>query len=542
MSGLSLLDAGALQKAIGVYRDLLASHTEVINQLNVYPVPDGDTGTNMALTLVSVVEEIGDDPIEMAPLCKAISHGSLMGARGNSGVILSQIMRGLAGVFADSQNKVDGEKVAEALVSAAGAAYGAVGKPVEGTILTVVRAAADGAVGADSSDLGVVLAATRESAAVALENTPELLPVLKAAGVVDAGGFGLLLLFDALLNVVSDVDLPEPSVAAIGDLGDHSATHSSSENDLRYEVMYLLEAPDETIEAFKDVWAGMGDSIVVVGGDGLFNCHIHTDDIGPTIEAAIQVGRPRQIRITDLSEQVEELRWVREGAAKPQIDVDETRVKTAIVAVSPAEGSGRIFHSLRVQRLVSGGQSMNPSTEDLLQAAIDAPGDEIVILPNNKNIIAVAKRVGELTEKSVHVVPTKSVAEGFAALFEYDPEQSGELNAAAMAEAAAAVVTGEVCQAVRDTDSPAGEVIEGDWIGLDSKGIRSVDQDMAAATIELLARLVAPDHELVTIITGEGSTDAITRKIVAWLDEHRNAEHEIHFGGQPFYPYQFGVE
>jgi fatty acid kinase len=541
MSGPLTLDSAALDRSIRVYRDLLASHTEVINRLNVYPVPDGDTGINMALTLVSVVEEMDDTSHDMASLCKAIGHGSLMGARGNSGVILSQIMRGLSSSFAEAGESVDASEFASALEHAAELAYGAVGRPVEGTILTVVRGAAEGAA-AVSGDLAEIVVAAHAGAADALERTPDLLPVLKEAGVVDAGGFGLVLLFDALLNVLTGRKLPVPDITIVPEATPQVPSHDHGDTDLRYEVMYLLDAPDETIPAFKDVWAGLGDSIVVVGGDGLFNCHIHTDDIGPTIEAAIQIGRPHKIRITDLTEQVEELRWVIEGSHAESGEAPEESVTTAVVAVSPADGSNRIFHSLRVQRLVSGGQSMNPSTEELVAAALSAPGDEILILPNNKNIIAVAERVNELVDKPVYVVPTKSVAEGFAALFAYDPEQDARSNAEAMIETAAAVVTGEVCQAVRETSSPAGAISEGDWMGLDASGIRSVHTDMVAAANELLALIVPAGAELVTIITGEGATDASTRSLVAWLDAHRSAEYEIHYGGQPFYPYQFGIE
>ena len=295
-------------------RSALAAHRAAINRLNVYPVPDGDTGTNMALTLESVVAELaGADP-DMAATCKAISHGSLMGARGNSGVILSQILRGVTDVLRDAP-AADGAVMARAFVAASDAAYSAVMRPVEGTILTVIREASTAAATAAErgEPLVGVLDAARTSGADALARTPELLPVLAKAGVVDAGGTGLLLLVDAALSVVDGRPVPEPEVGD-GELDAElaaalAAAHAESAGDghgdggvadLRYEVMYFLEAPDDTIPAFKDVWAGIGDSIVVVGGDGLWNCHIHTDDIGAAIEAAIDCGRPRDIRVTDL--------------------------------------------------------------------------------------------------------------------------------------------------------------------------------------------------------------------------------------------------
>ncbi|MEM9710659.1 MAG: DAK2 domain-containing protein [Actinomycetota bacterium] len=542
------LDAATLRLIVYEFRSTLDGHREALNRLNVYPVPDGDTGANMALTLGSVVDELDGAGDDMASVARAIGHGSLMGARGNSGVILSQILRGLTGVLS-SHDEVDGKIFAEALDAASTAAYGAVGKPVEGTILTVVREAAEAAVAAadDGGDLVAVLDRTAERGRDALARTPEMLPVLAEAGVVDAGGSGLVLLFDAALHVLDGRPLPEPPV--VDELPEAAAprpdVHGEPDvSDLRYEVMYLLEAPDDAIGAFKDVWAGIGDSIVVVGGDGLFNCHIHTDDIGASIEAALDIGRPRQIRVTDLAEQVEELPWVVAGAAAAEPEVEPDPVDCAVVAVSPAEGIDRIFHSLRVQRLVSGGQTMNPSTEQLLAAVEAAPAPEVVVLPNNSNIVAVARQVDELTDKTVHVVPTRSVVEGFAALLEYDPFQAGSANTEAMADAADAVVAGEIVQAIRDTSSPAGPVAVGDWLGIaDGDGIRAIAPSVEEAAVRLLNVLVGDDHELVTLIEGDGATDATTRHVRVWLTEQRpGVEVEIHHGGQPHYPYLLGVE
>jgi uncharacterized protein len=308
--------------------------------------------------------------------------------------------------------------------------------------------------------------------------------------------------------------------------------------------MYFLEAPDDTIPAFKDVWAGIGDSIVVVGGDGIWNCHIHTDDIGASIEAAIQIGTPRQIRVTDLLEQVEEERWVRE--AEVGDDTPEhllTPVPTAAVAVATGEGVRRIFHSLGVRGIVTGGQSMNPSTADLLAAVEAVPADEVVLLPNNKNIIPVAEQVDAHTDKTVKVVPTKSITEGFAALVTYDPEASADDNAKEMAEAAEAVVAGEITQAVRASTCEVGPIAEGDWLGISREGIEAVEADVGSAALALLEVLVTDRHEIVTIIEGDGSSAAVTRRITEWLADNRpEAAPEVHHGGQPLYPYLFGVE
>jgi DAK2 domain fusion protein YloV len=547
---LTCLGAEDLRAVVVGYRDALEAHKAGINKLNVYPVPDGDTGTNMALTLTAVAAELDTAADDLAAVCKAISHGSLMGARGNSGVILSQILRGISSVVADAGG-LDAVSGAAALAQAASAAYEAVMRPVEGTILTVVRESAEAAVAEaqGGADLVAVLEAARARGADALDRTPELLPVLKEAGVVDAGGTGFLLLLDVLLNVVDGRAVPEPTEVEGPVFADPLPGHDHREgdiSDLRYEVMYFLEAPDDAIPAFKDVWAGIGDSIVVVGGDGIWNCHIHTDDIGASIEAAIDIGTPRKIRVTDLIEQVEEEAWVREAASAPTVEVPaelRTPVTCAVVAVATGAGIRRIFHSLGVQGIVTGGQSMNPSTAELLQAVEQVPADQVVILPNNKNIIPVAEQVDGQTSKSVHVVPTKGITEGFAALVVYDPEADGSSNAEEMGEAAASVVAGELTQAVRASSCEVGPIAEGDWLGIARDGIRSVEAELNDAATKLLAELVLPNHEIVTIIEGEGATAGSTRHITEWLSEHRPAAScEVHHGGQPLYPYLFGVE
>jgi len=556
VSTLDHLGAADLRAVVKAYNDALAAHREPINRLNVYPVPDGDTGTNMSLTLGSVFEELQGVGDELSAVCKAVGHGSLMGARGNSGVILSQVLRGFVGVVAESGG-LDGPGVARALRAASDAAYQAVMRPVEGTILTVVRESAESAeeaVAADQeADLVSVLAAARERGEKALARTPELLAVLAEAGVVDAGGTGYLLLLDVLLHVADGRPVPEPRVGEGAVRADahlvHTAAdeHGDGSSSLRYEVMYFLEAPDEAIPAFKDVWAGIGDSIVVVGGDGLWNCHIHTHDIGAAVEAAVDAGRPRKIRVTDLAEQVEEERWVREAAGAG--DVVELPphasepVRTAVVAVAAGDGIKRIFYSLGVQGIVAGGQSMNPSTAELLAAVQAVPAEEVVILPNNKNIIPVAEQVDAHTDRVVRVVPTRGIAEGFAVLMCYDPEARADENAKEMTALASNVLAGEVTKAVRDSTSDVGPIAEGDYLGITSDGIRAVEQTQAAAACRLLDVLVTDDHEIVTVIEGEGSTPADTRAITEWLDEHHpGASVEVHHGGQPLYPYLFGIE
>ncbi len=557
MPTIECLTADDLRAVIAGYADALAAHRETINRLNVYPVPDGDTGTNMALTLKSVVEELADAAPDMDATCTAVAHGSLMGARGNSGVILCQILRGLSAVFKEA-GTIDSASVADALDAASAAAYGAVGRPVEGTILTVARVAAEsGRAAADSgADLLGVLEAARAGGGEALAETPEMLPVLKEAGVVDAGGTGLLLLLDVALNRVDGRAVPEPDDDVEGASAEFlqafEAAHGEGGHDgglasLRYEVMYFLEAPDESIPGFKDMWATLGDSIVVVGGDGLWNCHIHTDDIGPAVEAGIDVGKPRGIRVTDLLDEfaeLEEERWVREAEPMaPEPSIVHEPVPCAVVAVSVGEGVRRIFQSLGVQVVVTGGQTMNPSTAQLLEAVESAPAPQVVILPNNKNIIPVAEQVDAMTSKTVRVVPTRGVAEGFASLLAYDPGAEAESNAEGMAAAASHVVAGEITRAVRDSSTDRGPIREGDWLGIAREGIIAVDDDLSGAATTLLDQLVGPEHEIVTIIEGEGASQAITRHLEVWLHDNRgDCEVEIHHGGQPLYPYLFGIE
>ena len=556
---LEQLGADALRHTLVTYRNTLKRHQADLNKLNVYPVPDGDTGSNMARTLDAVVAELDKHPDSLDETYNAISHGSLMGARGNSGVILSQILRGLSATL-----KVAGEhgavKVAEALKAASVAAYDSVLKPIEGTILTVVRESADAAVRAagDGATLAAMLRVARAAGRESLANTPELLPVLKEAGVVDAGGAGFLLLLDSALHVVDGEPLPEPEnlsgpnteqLIAVMKRGETDAANGAGVDvsELRYEVMFLLEIDDTKSREFKLKWGEIGDSIVVVGGDGLYNCHVHTNDIGAAIEAPILLGgRPHQIRVTDLFEEVAEEHEKREAqiGAPTSNYTALPAVTCAVVAVASGDGIAEIFGNLGVHGVVTGGQTLNPSTQELLDAVEHMNASQVVILPNNKNIIPVAQQVDGLTKKDVRVVPTCSMPEALAALVAYDPAASAEHNGTAMAKAAAAVVTGEITTAVRDTKTDAGAVKAGDTIGLvRGDGVVAIAPDVFECATALLKHIVTDNRELLTIIVGVDATADITERIVAWVGEHFPAvASEVHRGGQPLYPYLFGVE
>jgi uncharacterized protein len=555
MGDLTELDGAALARVVDTYREALRNHQEELNRLNVYPVPDGDTGTNMALTLESVCAEVGESTA-MADVCTAMAHGSLMGARGNSGVILSQILRGLADTFRPL-DAITAADVAAGLRRASDAAYQAVMRPVEGTILTVVRASADAAESARGT-LEAVLEHSIVAAVDAVDRTPDLLPVLKEAGVVDAGGRGFALLLDAFLYVVTGRPVPEPVVVAeSAAIAAHEQAHDLSS--LRYEVMFFLDADEATIPGFKQSWSAIGDSIVVTGGDGLWNCHVHTNDVGAAIEAGVKAGRPRDIRVTDLLEQVEDELRQREKSGQPDdsghreeawvleattavLDPAEM-VVTGVVAVAVGEGLQRLLKSVGVHVVVAGGQSMNPSTAQILEAVQQVPAASVIVLPNNKNIIPVAEQVDGLSDRAIGIVPTHAVVEALAALVAYDPDAPLDANLKLMRDAAAHVQAGEVTQAVRDTNADCGPIAKGDWIALSTEGILVAADSVAAAATGLLDRLVDAESELVTVLVGEDALPADTTRVRQHLGlEHPHVEVEVHAGDQPLYPFLFGVE
>ncbi len=558
-----------LKKVLQRYLTRLREYRDALNRLNVYPVPDGDTGTNMTLTVESVVAEV-EGAESMADLAKAIAHGSLMGAQGNSGIILSQILRGLADVFR-AVDLVDRAQLVEALDKASAAAYEAVGRPVEGTILTVLREAAAAAQETETpqgESLADLLRRVYRRAEKALEDTPQLLPVLKEAGVVDAGGAGLLLLLAAFVEEVTGEEIALPDEifrAAAGQVivggGDDAV------GDLRYEVMYLLEGPDGSGDRLREAWSSVGDSIVVVGGAGTWNCHVHTDDIGGAIEAGIAVGTPRRIKVTDLLEQAAEI-----GFHKPEDRFEPLPefAKAAIGLVAVASGPGLIelFRNYGAQGMVVGGQTMNPSVGDLLGVVETVPSRTVVVLPNNKNVVPAAEELDALTTKAIHVVPTRSIPQGIAALLAYAIDGDPAGVADAMARAAEEVRTGELTRAVRDARTAAGAIAKGDWLGLIDGRVEVIagtgrftrfvdrllrlvgrpepDRRRAAlqrALVRLLDGVVEEQAEVVTVITGEGADPEVTAVGRTWLEEHRpGVGVEVIDGGQPLYPYVIGSE
>ena len=538
------LGADALRATITCFRDTLHAHARELDRLNVYPVPDGDTGTNMARTLDAVVTEMDAAPAELAATCRAVAHGSLMGARGNSGVILSQILRGMTTSFEQAVD-LGPRAVASALTAASEAAYEAVLRPIEGTILTVAReaaAAASTAAKATGATLGEVLGAASRRAHEALEHTPDLLPVLKDAGVVDAGGAGFVLFLDSALHVVDGQPLPpapsdDPQIDSTV-IARRAEAEQATANGPRYEVMFFLDLADAGIPRFKEAWGRIGDSIVLVGGAGLWNCHVHTDDIGAAIEAALTAGgRPWQIAVTDLWEQAASEHALREEAMR--------RPRTCgVVAVAAGAGLRDLLTRLGVQGVVAGGQTMNPSTAELLEAVEKVGAGQVVLLPANRNILPVAEQAASLTGKMARVVTACSIPEALAALVAYDPDVGAAENAGRMTEAMAGVASGEVTRAVRAAASAVGDVEAGDWLGLiQGDGIVAVASSAVAAAIATLDRLVTDDHELVTLVHGEDTSAAEVAALRDWLQVARpGVEIEVHDGGQPLYPFLFGAE
>ncbi len=573
---LDTLAADDVSRVTVCFRDALRDHQDELNRLNVYPVPDGDTGTNMALTIESVVAELaGAD--DMGSVCAALAHGSLMGARGNSGVILSQVLRGLAEIWRE-RAQVRARDIATALRRATDAAYDAVLRPVEGTILTVVRkaaeacearmAASDGNDAGGDPPLGEMVEVASIAAARALAETPDQLAVLAEAGVVDAGGKGFTLLLDALRHVVGGRPVPRSVPALSAGVGGASpalvavtagATVTGSIADgigsPRYEVMFLLEGPSSAPSGLRQAWDAIGESIVVTGGEGVYNCHVHTDDIGAAIEAGIALGRPHRIRVTDLHD--ESATSPTDAAAPaaptgtadllaPSPEVVTAVGPSAVVAVAAGAGVEELFLALGVAVVVPGGQTMNPSTADLLSAVRSTGAEHVIVLPNNKNIVAVAHQLAGLAElagQTVHVVATHSVAAGLSAMVAFDADTHGAVNRQRMGEAAERTRTAEVARAVRNAATEVGAVTEGQWIALADQHIVGIADDALTAVLAALATLVEAHTELVTVLVG-AHVDAVLVDAVrqAIADTWPALDIEVLEGGQPHYPFVIGVE
>ena len=538
----------------------LESKKEWINELNVFPVPDGDTGTNMTLTITAAAGEVGSlKELNMETLAKCISSGSLRGARGNSGVILSQLLRGLTKGIKDYE-ELDVIDLANAMQKAVETAYKAVMKPKEGTILTVAKGAALKAaeLAETVEDVEEFCRLVIEEAEAVLSRTPDMLPVLKEAGVVDSGGQGLVEVmkgaYEALIGKEIDYSFEAPKKEASVRISDQTKA------DIRFgyctEFLIMREkAYDENTELeFKAFLESIGDSIVVVSDDDIVKVHVHTNDPGLAIQRALTYGSLSHMKIDNMRLEHEEKlikdasRIAEEQKAKEETRQEEEKNKTrramGFISVSIGEGIDEIFRGLGVDYLIEGGQTMNPSTEDMLKAIDQVNADTVFILPNNKNIVLAANQASYLAEgKKIIVIPTKTIPQGITAMVNYIPEENAEENRTRMMEEIRNVKTGQITYAVRDTKIDEKEIHQGDYMGIGDSGILSGGKEIGETAMAMMTELVEDDSEIIGIYYGEevskDDAQALGNKLAR---QYPDAEVEVHYGGQPIYYYVISVE
>lgn len=537
----------------------LEAKKEWINELNVFPVPDGDTGTNMTLTILSAAKEVSGltDP-DFETLAKAISSGSLRGARGNSGVILSQLFRGFTKEI-KTVTKIDGNVIARAFERAVETAYKAVMKPKEGTILTVAKGVADKAreVAARTDDLEIIFKEAIEHGDYVLSQTPEMLPVLKQAGVVDSGGQGLMQVlkgaYDAFLGKEIDLSTIESASPRVG-----VNTSEADTADIKFgyctEFIIMLEKHYDAKEehGFKGFLESIGDSIVVVSDDDIVKVHVHTNDPGLAIQKALTYGSLTKMKIDNMREEHQEKlikdaekKAAEQKAAEAENGAkDEPRKEYGFISVSIGEGVNEIFKGLGVDYIIEGGQTMNPSTEDMLNAIDKVNADTVFIFPNNKNIILAANQAETLVEdKKVVVIPSKTIPQGITAIINFIPEKSVEENTAAMTEEMSRVKTGQITYAVRDTELDGHVIKENDIMGIGDSGIVAVGSEIKTTAIDMVEALIDDDTELVSIYYGSDITEAEAEDLAGELaGKYAQVEFEVNYGGQPIYYYVVSVE
>ncbi len=544
----------------------LDSKKDWINELNVFPVPDGDTGTNMTMTIMSAAKEVSSltEPT-MAELAKAISSGSLRGARGNSGVILSQLFRGFCKVIKE-YDEIDVTILCEACQKAVETAYKAVMKPKEGTILTVAKGAAEKALelSDDTEDVVTFVEEVIKQAEYVLDQTPEMLPVLKQAGVVDSGGQGLVQVlkgaYDALIGKEIDYTIEgAPTGAAPAKIS------AETEAEIKFgyctEFIIVLNAPmsDNEEHAYKAFLESIGDSIVVVADDEIVKTHVHTNDPGLALQKALTFGSLRKIKIDNMREEHQEklIKDSQKLAAQQKAEEEAYEAACAdekisnmpakemgFVSVSIGEGMNEVFRGLGVDYLIEGGQTMNPSTEDMLNAIEHVNAKTVFILPNNKNIIMAANQAVDLVEdKQIIVIPTKTIPQGITALVNYIPDHSAEENKEQMMAEIENVKTGQVTYAVRDTEIDGKTIKQNDFMGIGDKSILSVGTDLRATTLEMVDAMVDEDSAIVSIYFGSDSDEDSANELAAAIEEkYPDVEVEVNDGGQPIYYYVISVE
>ena len=540
----------------------LEAKKEVINELNVFPVPDGDTGTNMTLTIMSAAKEVGAlEKADMKSVSKAISSGSLRGARGNSGVILSQLLRGFTKEIREHQ-EIDVPVLAAACERATATAYKAVMKPKEGTILTVARGLSEKAaeLAGTMEDLETFIPEIIEAAKEVLERTPEMLPVLKEAGVVDSGGQGLVEVLNGAYDAFQGKEIDYSAIEAAPSVK-MVKPEAQAQADIRFGyctefiIMTEREFSEQDEENFKAYLESIGDSIVCVADKDVVKVHVHTNDPGLAIQKALTYGQLSRMKIDNMREEHQEklIRDAEKVAAeqaeaakkkKEQEAPKEPRKSVGFIAVSIGEGMNSIFRELGVDYIIEGGQTMNPSTEDMLTAIDQVNADHIFILPNNKNIVLAANQARSLVkDKDVIVIPTKTVPQGITAVISYMPDADVDTNEETMLEEITNVKTGQVTYAVRDTHIDDKEIHEGDIMGIGDAGILSVGQSVEATAKEMLAKMTDEDSEMISLYYGEDILEEDAQRFGQEIAElYPDADVDVHSGGQPIYYYVISVE
>jgi DAK2 domain fusion protein YloV len=537
---LSSVDGTLFKQALLGSLSWLAANQEEVNRLNVFPVPDGDTGTNMLLTLQSAVEDIKDSQAsEISKIARLASHGSLMGARGNSGVILSQIFRGFARAV-EGKTALNPTELAGAFEEAANAAYRAVNRPTEGTILTVAREAGRAATAAaaapDATAPGVIAAAAAGARAAVLK-TPNQLQILRDAGVVDAGGFGLQLILEGMLKSIEETEAPpvpvtQPARAA-------QVSMDLPEGGWGYCTEFLIEGKNLDLEKIRTQIEALGNSVLVVGEPELVKVHVHTDDPTRVIALAGGHGKLLKLNVGDMSTQHRRILESEAGgpAGAPRAN------GVGLVAVVAGKGLVDIFKALGADAIVEGGQTLNPSTQDMLLAVESVPYDKVILMPNNSNVILAAKQVAGVTSKTVYLIETHSVPQGVAAVVAFSPDRTAQENVAAMTAEAQRVQTIEVTHAVRDTRSNGLKVKKGDVIGLINEKLEFAGSDYAEVVNKALGKLGPDAYELVTVYRGEGASDEeMARLESAIRSSYPSLDVEVQQGGQQHYPFILSVE
>ena len=545
------IDAKLLQKMFLAGAASIEASKEYINELNVFPVPDGDTGTNMTMTIMSAASEVGGiaNPT-MESVCKAISSGSLRGARGNSGVILSQLFRGFTKEIKECK-EVDVPKLAAAFTRAVDTAYKAVMKPKEGTILTVARGGAEKAAAlvGQTDDVEVFAKEVLAHMNYVLDQTPQMLPVLKEAGVVDSGGQGLVEIltgaYNALIGKEIEINIKPVSSPVVKSSG--VKNDADADIEFGYCTEFIITAEKEFTmkdeNDFKAFLSKIGDCVVVVSDDEIVKVHVHTNNPGKAIEQALTYGSLNKIKIDNMREEHNE-KLIKDAQNQQQEEVPQERKPVGFVSVSVGEGINQIFKELGVDYIIEGGQTMNPSTEDVLNAISKVNADTIYVFPNNGNIILAAQQARDLTkDKEIVVVPTKTVPQGITAVINYVADKSSQENLENMTNEIANVKTGQVTYAVRNTVMDGVEIKENDIMGLDGKQILAVGSSISDVTVELAAKLIDEDSELVSVYFGEEVSEEDAQAVADAISEaNPDVDVEVNYGGQPIYYYLLSVE